>query len=261
VNHPYYYTVMSSPDFSWRIPQTQPTLAPGAVHVWRLSLALTDEQINGLRGCLSSDEAERAARYHFERHGRRFIACRGQVREILARYVNARAADLRFRYSPRGKPSLNEPILGSPVHFNVSNSQDVALCAVALDRELGVDVEFVREPLDFEELAARFFARQEVDVLRSLPDGQRLEAFFHCWTRKEAILKATGTGLAFPLDRVVVTMAPNDPARIVAFDDDPTAPSAWWLESLAPGPGYVGAIASPGGPLEICRWHSAPPDA
>src|SRR4029077_994869 len=128
LNQPYYYAVMSRPDFPWHIPQTQPVLAPGTVHVWRIPLPLTEEQLNGLRGCLSPEEAERAARYHFERHGCRFIACRGQVREILARYVNARAADLRFRYSPRGKPSLDEPFLGSAVHFNVSNSQDVALC-------------------------------------------------------------------------------------------------------------------------------------
>jgi 4'-phosphopantetheinyl transferase len=188
-----YYAGMQVPADSWHIPQTQPKLTRGTVHVWRLSLAVSNRQVEALQTCLSPEEAERAARYHFERHGRRFIACRGQVREILSRYVNARFADLRFRYSPRGKPSLDEPFLGSAVHFNVSNSQDVALCAVALDRELGVDVEFVREPLDFEGLAARFFARQEVEVLRSLPDERRLEAFFHCWTRKEAILKATGT--------------------------------------------------------------------
>ncbi len=216
---------------------------------------LTDEQLNGLRGCLSPEEAQRAARYHFERHGRQFIACRGQVRQILAGYLKTQAADIRFRYSPRGKPSLDDSWLGTALHFNVSNSQDLALCAVTLDCELGVDLEFIREPLDYEGLANRFFARQEVEILRALPVDQRLEAFLRCWTRKEAILKATGTGLAFPLDRVVVTLRPDEPARVVAFGDDPGAGSVWWLEGLEPGAGYLGAIASPGGPLEVCRWQ------
>jgi 4'-phosphopantetheinyl transferase len=243
---------MNSPD-TWHIPQTQPTLTPGTVHVWRMPLVLSDARLDDLRGCLSREEAERAARYHFERHGRRFIACRGQVREILARYLKTHVADLHFRYSPRGKPSLDESVCGSAVNFNVSNSQDVALCAVAMGQELGVDVEFVREPLDFEGLADRFFAREEVAVLRAIPDGQRLEAFFRCWTRKEAILKATGTGLAFPLDRVVVTLGPDEAARIVDFDGG--IASGWWLENLDPGTGYVGAIASPGGPLEVRQWQ------
>jgi 4'-phosphopantetheinyl transferase len=146
------------------------------------------------------------------------------------------------------------------VHFNVSNSHELALCAVALDRELGVDVEYVERPRDFEGLAERFFAHQEVDMMRALPDQQRLQGFFNCWTRKEAILKADGMGLAFPLDRVVVSLTPDEPARLVAFGDDPAASSAWWLERLAPGTGYVGAIASPGGALEVHRWRSAPPE-
>jgi len=250
---------MDSLEFSWPIPQTQPRLTPGAVHVWCLSLDLTDAEIAGLQPGLSPDEEERAARYHFDRHRRRFIACRGQVRRILGGYLNARAAELRFTYSPRGKPALDGLSRDSSVQFNVSNSQDVGLCAVTLDRELGVDVEHVEEPRDFDGLAAQFFARQEVDLLRSLPGEERLQAFFNCWTRKEAILKAVGTGLAFPLDRVAVTLAPNDAPRLVAYDDDPAAPAAWWLESLSPAAGYVGAIASCGEPLQIHRWRSGRP--
>ena len=144
------------------------------VHVWCLALDLTDEEIVGLEASLSPDEAERAARYHFDRHRRRFIACRGQVRRILAGYLNAQAAEIRFRYSPGGKPALDGLSRDSAVQFNVSNSHDMALCALTLDRELGVDVEHVEEPRDFDGLAAQFFARQEVDLLRSLPGEERL---------------------------------------------------------------------------------------
>ncbi len=247
-------TPLSSP---WPIAEEQPQLVPDVVHVWYLPLELAAKQVEELHACLSPDERERAARYHFDRHRRRFVACRGQVRRILAGYLNDRADALRFRCGARGKPALDAAGRDSAIEFNVSNSEEVALLAVALDRELGVDVEHVREPRDFEGLAAQFFARTEVEQLRSLPEVQRREAFFNCWTRKEAVLKAVGTGLAFPLDKVVVTLTPGEPARLVMYDDDPAAASQWWLVSLAPKPGYVGALAARGDPLEVHCWRSS----
>jgi 4'-phosphopantetheinyl transferase len=240
----------------WPVAVEQPRLSPESVHVWWLPLDVAAEQVEELRGSLSADELQRAERFHFDRHRRRFIACRGQVRRILAGYLEAQAADLRFRYGPRGKPALDAPWSDSAIRFNVSNSDDVALLAVALDRELGVDVEHVREPRDFDSLAAQFFASGEVAQLRSLPEEERREAFFHCWTRKEAVLKAVGTGLAFPLDKVVVTLNPGDRARVIAFNDDPAAPAQWWLESLAPLPEYIGALAAIGTPLEVQCWRA-----
>jgi 4'-phosphopantetheinyl transferase len=246
---------MFEPEFEWSIPDGVPRLSPGGAHVWCLALDLGEDQVSQLYARLSSDEAERAGRHHFERHRRRFVACRGQVRQILAGYLKAGAGDLRFRYGPRGKPALEAPWSNSKIRFNVSNSEDAALLAVAIDRELGVDVEHVREPRDFDSLAAQFFAVSEVTQLRSLPQEQRLEAFFRCWTRKEAVLKAVGTGLAFPLDKVVVTLGPSEPARVVAYDDDSAAASRWWLANLAPLPEYVGALAAVGSPLDVQCWH------
>src|SRR5260221_1033852 len=127
---------MTSPFSSWPPGPEQPRLTPGAVHVWCLPLDLTVAQVEELGMCLSPDEAERAARYHFDRHRRRFIACRGQVREILAAYLSAQAGEIRFAYGPRGKPVLEGPWKDSAIQFNVSNSHDVALLALALDREL-----------------------------------------------------------------------------------------------------------------------------
>ena len=248
-------TSFSSP---WPIPPGQPKLAPGVVDVWCLPLDLPADRIEELLASLADDERERAARYQFDRHRRRFVACRGQVRGILAGYVNDRPAALRFQSGPRGKPALGAPWSDSSIHFNASNSEEVGLLAVALDRELGVDVELVREPRDFEGLAAQFFARGEVEQLRLLPENRRIEAFFNCWTRKEAVLKAVGTGLAFPLDKVVVTLAPGEPAGVVVYDNDPATASQWWLASLDPLPGYVGALAARGSPLEVHCWRSSP---
>lgn len=248
---------MTKLECPWPPVHEPPRLVQGVVHVWCLPLDLAPSEIDELRAVLSADERARAERFHFERHRRRFIACRGQVRKLLAGYLETGAEQIAFRYGPQGKPALDDSPRDPGIAFNVSNSHEAALLAVARDCELGVDLEHVRVPHDFDGLAAQFFARVEVDSLREIPEDERLTAFFNCWTRKEAILKATGTGLSFPLDRVVVSLLPEEPARVVAFDDDPAAPGQWWLESLAPAPGYVGAIASRGERLEVQCWQVA----
>lgn len=227
----------------WLCFEAPPQLAPGAAHVWKLRLDLPPGDVRALRELLSADECERADRFVFDAHRNRFIACRGQVRRILAAYLGTAPAELRFQYGARGKPSLALPA-DNLVTFNISHSHDLALCAVARGGELGVDIEFIRPPSDFDGLAAHFFAPREVAALKSLPEDVRLESFFRCWTRKEAVLKAVGTGLALPLDRIVVTLAPDEPARILACNEDPTGPADWRLYALEPGPGYVGALAA-----------------
>jgi 4'-phosphopantetheinyl transferase len=225
------------------------------MHVWRLALDLPEPSINSLRTILSPDEEGRAARFLFDKHRRRFIACRGQVRRILAGYLGTDATEICFRYGAKGKPALAGRWTNSELQFNVSNSHELALCALCLNRELGVDVEYVQRPTEIDGLAERFFARREVDVLRSLPAEQRIEAFFHCWTRKEAVHNAVGIGLGMPLNQVEVTLAPQDKAQVTVFADDATASDPWWLHSLAPAPDYVGALASRGPPLEVMTWR------
>ncbi len=195
---------------------------------------------------LSSDERQRAERYHFARHRRRFTVCRGGQRWLLGRYLELDPAELRFTYGERGKPAVEPPAGCEPVTFNVSNSQECALCAVARRGELGVDVEGQREVRDLLGLARRFFADSEINHLTRLDPDQQPQAFFAIWTRKEAILKAVGTGLSFPLDRVEVTSDPHQPCRVIHFGAIGTENQAadWWLETLWPAAGYIGAIAA-----------------
>jgi 4'-phosphopantetheinyl transferase len=237
----------------WTVPNETPALTDGAVHVWRMRLDLSLAQIAALRCVLTDDERARADRFHADRHRHRFIACRAQVRQLLAGYLNERPERIDFRLGPQGKPALGGLRSNSGIDFNVSNSHDMALCAVAWHCELGVDIEHLREGRDQEGLAARFFAPQEVAALNALPANLRIEAFLRCWTRKEAVLKAVGIGLSFPLDRLVVTLAPSEPARVLAFDGTPSAAANWWLEHLEPAPGYVGALAARGDRREVCR--------
>jgi 4'-phosphopantetheinyl transferase len=238
----------------WPVPNETPALTDGAVHVWRIRLDLLPPQIASLRCVLTDDERVRADRFHADRHRHRFIACRAQVRQLLAGYLNERPEKIDFRHGPQGKPALGALWVDSGIDFNVSNSHDMALCAVAWHCELGVDIEHLREGRDHEGLAARFFAPQEVAALNAIPADRRIEAFLRCWTRKEAVLKAVGIGLSFPLDRLVVTLAPSEPARVMAFDGTQAAAANWWLEHLEPAPGYVGALAAPGDRREVCRW-------
>lgn len=239
----------------WPNSSAPPPLTPGVVHVWSLPLDLTTNKIDVLTGNLDGDELTRAARFKFDRHRRRFIACRGQVRRILASYLGTEALRFGFQYGPQGKPALAGPWSDSRLEFNVSHSHELALCAVTLGRELGVDVEHLRTPYNFEGIASQFFAAEEVAVLRGLSDQARLDAFFACWTRKEAVLKAVGAGLSIPLNQVVVSLAPEQPAAVVKFDDASGKSSAWWMQNLEPSPGYIGAIASQEGPLQLATWR------
>jgi 4'-phosphopantetheinyl transferase len=250
-----------TPAAEWPLRSAPPDIVRNTVHIWRLPLDLTAAQIASLRRVLTSDEQSRADRFRADRHRDRFIACRAQVRQLLGGYLDERPERFEFCHGPQGKPALAAPWNRSGIQFNVSNSQDLALCAVDLDHEVGVDIEHLREGRDHDGLAERFFALREVEALRCLPPDQQTLAFFNCWTRKEAVLKAVGTGIAFPLDRLEVTLAPGQPAQVLAFDSAHGAEPAgsnWWLAHLEPAPGYIGALAARGEPEPISRWTFEP---
>jgi len=223
---------------TWNEPPQSPSLETGAVHVWRISLDQPDDKLDRFRRTLEPDELNRASRFHFEKHRRHFIVARGFLRSVVARYLEMQPEALRFSYGAYGKPGLaSEHVL----RFNLSHSHEVALLAVALDAELGVDVEHIRSDFASEEIARRFFSRAEVEVFNALPKEEQVAAFFRCWTRKEAYIKAIGKGLSQALDAFDVTLAPDvQPALLRAEDDDV---SRWWLSNVDVGEGYAGALA------------------
>ena len=159
---------------------------------------------------------------------------------MLAHYLGCPPNEIEFIYGPKGKPELRD---SSRIRFNASHSGQIALYAFTLGCELGVDVEELRELDDAESIAVRFFSIGEVSELLSLKPEDRGLAFFHCWTRKEAYVKAIGDGLAIPLDRFQVTLLPGAPARFVQIARDMETASDWTLHHLEPAPGYVGALA------------------
>ncbi|MBS0264056.1 MAG: 4'-phosphopantetheinyl transferase superfamily protein [Planctomycetes bacterium] len=238
----------------WTVPTEFPSLQPDHVHVWLLDLQLSPDRIAELSSHLDPEELVRAGRYHFEKHRRRFIACRCQTREILARYLQSDPRQLTFDYGPQGKPALSAPWNSTQLEFNVSNSEELALIAVTWKRPLGVDLEYIKPPHDYDAIARQFFAPEEIAVLDTLTGDARLAGFFDCWTRKEAVLKAVGVGLSVPLNQVVVSVTPGAPAAVLKFQNQAGHQSAWWMQSLDPHSAYAAAIAAVGSPLQPQCW-------
>lgn len=233
----------------WRSPGESLILTNDEVHVWRAALDQDPSQINSLLRTLSEDEQARAERFYFQFDRERFIVARGALREILGVYLNRAAKSVSFRYGPHGKPALARDSGGNAIHFNASHSHGVALYAITRGREVGIDLEFIRENLEIDELAERFFSQREIATLRELPVNLRKYAFFLCWTRKEAYIKARGEGLSLALDQFDVSLIPGEPAALLRTQADPDEALRWSLRELSIDPGYVSALA-----VEGCGW-------
>lgn len=231
------------------------------LHVWRASLNLARSSLARLRSTLTQDELERAGRYRSGVDRDRFTAARGLLRAILGRYLGLPPERLRFSYGPHGKPALEPNSGGDKIQFNVSHSCDLAFLAFARNRRVGVDLECIRSLPEASQLAERYFSAQERLAFHSLPEGARLSAFFRCWTRKEAFVKARGGGLALPLDGFDVSLAPGEPAKLLAVKEDPGEASRWSLCELPAPPGHFAALAVEGYDwhLRCWRWREVTP--
>ena len=183
------------------------------------------------------------------------MICHGILREILNRYLDVGPANIQFKTGPHGKPYLSDDFNDSGIKFNMSDSRDLAMIALAHGREIGVDLEYIRPLPDAEQIAKRYFSSLESGILLSLPAGQRQKAFFNCWTRKEAYLKALGDGLARPLDQFDVTLAPGEPARLIEIRYDTQESVKWKLESFEPSPSTVAALAVEGHGWDMSCWN------
>jgi 4'-phosphopantetheinyl transferase len=211
------------------------------VDVWVIPVRASDSVLSEFEAVLSQDELARAARFRFEHLRRSFLVTHGAQRLLLGRYLRIAPANIRFIYSATGKPSISET---SNIRFNLSHSGDLALLAVTLDCDLGIDVEQTRSLPELANIAERYFSRDETSELMSLPAEQRERAFFACWTRKEAYIKAVGDGLSMPLDSFRVTLLPGAPPRMVHLGGDTRAAEAWNIVNVdLDHPQYVAALA------------------
>jgi 4'-phosphopantetheinyl transferase len=231
------------PAQEWGQPPASPRPARGEVHVWRVDLARSAPRASRLADILSTDERERAGRFRFEKDRRHFVLSRAALRTILGLYLESSPESVRFTHNSFGKPLLAGDAARGPLHFNASNSHELALYAFSAEHEVGVDVEYVRAEFASEEVAGRFFSRREVEALRGLAPELRARAFFDCWARKEAYIKARGEGLSYPLDKFAVSLAPGETAALLEDEAAPEASTEWLLAELRPAPGYAAALA------------------
>ena len=221
-------------------------LASGEVHVWCADLDVPSETVDRLYATLAVNERNRCARYRLPRDLDRFITAHGVLRDVLSRYLQTEPGRICFEYRTFGKPVLSRRY-DSRLRFNLSHSAGLALVAITSDSDVGVDLEYIGASLDYTELAETFFSAVEVRQLRGSPDHRCAEAFFGCWTKKEAYVKACGGGLTIPTKSfsVPLTTDPEQgPARLYAGS------MGWSLYTLRPGPEYIGAVAIPG-----CGWR------
>lgn len=240
---------------SWELAPAQPSARHDEVHVWRaVLLTKTASEVESLCELLTADEQRRAESFHFSRDRAHFIVARGILRKILGLYLRRAPDSLRFSYTPFGKPDLQDAHGFETLRFNLTHAGVVVLYAVTCGREIGIDVEYVRANIECEEIAGHFFAQREVEALRALPPDLRPRAFFNCWTRKEAYIKARGEGLSLPLDEFNVSLSPGEPAALLSASDEREV-ARWSLRELTLAPEYVAALAIEGTDWRLRCWE------
>ncbi|HYX81454.1 MAG TPA: 4'-phosphopantetheinyl transferase superfamily protein [Gemmatimonadales bacterium] len=208
-------------------------LTTGDVHCWAVPLAASREAMARFCATLSPNERERTLRLRFEHHRRRFVIAHGVLRELLGRYCETEPRRLRFVNEPYGKPELH-PEFDGRLKFNLSHSADLAVIALAAGTDIGVDIEQIRDGprSEYAEIASCFFSAPDREHLQRVPAHLYARAFYGCWTRKEAYVKARGDNLATSLDSLAVP------------------PPSWTFFPVHPAPGYIGALA-----IEGTNWR------
>ena len=243
---------------AWPHQSTILPLRANDAHVWLASLETGKEQYRIFTQTLSKDEKERACRFRFEKDRIRFTAARGILRALLSGYLNMDARQVSFAYGPHGKPELSPeagPIL---IRFNLAHSHCLALFAFVLNCDIGVDIEFMGRDIALDDIANRFFSPAEKAALDGLPSDMKRKGFFTCWAHKEALLKATGKGLSFGLERVEVPVHPELSASVLRIGGSEKDASLWSLHDLPAGPDYAAALAVKGHGFKLClqQWRS-----
>jgi 4'-phosphopantetheinyl transferase len=222
------------------------TLGENQVDIWLIDVAGQEDGVERDRQVLSPDEVRRADRFYFEKDRWRFTKARSAMRHILGRYAGRPPQELAFSYGPKGKPELSGELEKSGIKFNLSHSHELAFLAVTRRLTVGVDIERINPEFATEDVAERFFSANEVRCLQALPSLERADAFFSCWTRKEAYIKALGEGLSVPLDSFEVAFGPQIPAALLAVRFDPGEKTRWSMYDIEAGQGYKAALVVEG---------------
>jgi 4'-phosphopantetheinyl transferase len=243
---------------TWERAPSRVAVGPREVHVWRFTLDPSAGFLDYLRTTLNESESLRAGRFRTETLRRRFVAGRGGLRIILGAYLVAPPGSVAFAYGEHGKPRLSDP---TTLEFNLAHTHNLALCAVTALGAVGVDVEYDRPIENSERIVSRFFSPREQAEFLEVPGSERSGAFFRGWSRKEAFLKATGTGLATELDSFDVELGHGPGGLLRRVGDDPAEAERWSMFDVDAGPGFTAALAvavPAGESVEFRFWKGLP---
>ena len=228
---------------TWQTAPDDLEISPHHVDIWLISTELGEEQVRAYRQSLTQAELARARKFKPVFKYREYIVTRGLLRQALSRVSGLDMAGIDFDYGEHGKPCLGSGMPGEAIAFNVSHSHGLALVALTLGGRLGVDLEKIRTEVEWRSLARRYFSGAEFRALDEFPEDLRLKAFFTCWTRKEAFVKALGAGVAYGLKEFDVSIDPDEAYAALTLRR-PDEDAARWLIKNIPVPGnHVAALA------------------
>lgn len=226
------------------LPQHLPALPrANQVHLHLLPLDCTDQELDNLREIITPAELARCERLLDPRRRRRAIVSRGLLRQLLGSYLGEAPGRVLLSEGEFGKLHLSEHLEPDALCFNLSHAGSYLLIATAAGCEVGVDLEEICGDLDYRPMAERYFAPAEQQQLFALESACQLEAFYRCWTRKEAYLKGTGAGFSQPANLFQVSLTPDAPAALIAHQGCPEAPQRWSLRDVPAPAGYCAAVA------------------
>jgi 4'-phosphopantetheinyl transferase len=226
-------------------------LQSNEAHVWLTRLDA--ENVIEMESIISEEERARAERFRFEPDKKRFIAARGRLRIILGKYLQINPRLIRFEYGEFGKPSIAGEC-NSEIKFNLSHSNEMALCAVTRDREIGVDIERIKSSIIDDGMILQCLTAHEKTFFQALPKNKRDLFFFECWTRKEAFLKARGDGLLFPVNQIE-TLSFSTVSTNLFNGDCGFRPSGWSFLTIPFIPGYAAALTVKGSSPTLSFWQ------
>jgi len=224
-------------------PPSDLKLTLNEIHIWSTFLDQPQHEVHALEKILSREEKIRAKNFHFERHRTRFIVGRGFLRTILGRYLGVKPGRLQLLHGKNGKPALAGTYADAGVSFNLSHSKGQALYAIILGWEIGVDIEYIHDFSEMESIADKILSASEKIAFRELPKQKKIKAFFKWWTRKEAFLKALGTGLAQSMDMIDISIFYGEETVGEKIEVSPDEISKWSIHDIEPVPGFAAAFA------------------
>ena len=226
-------------------------LVPHQVHLWFVDKKNHKDRLTSYWSILNELEKEKATKYRFEKDRDCSIIARGVIRMLLGNYLKIHPKDVKLKLGEFGKPFLNEL---SDIQFNVSHSANAIVLTFVKKDKIGVDIEHTKRNIEVNTIAKQFFSKEEITALFSLDEKYQKQAFFNCWTRKEAFIKALGSGLSFPLDQFVVSLDTIKNAQLLATKWDDKEKEKWFLKSFEAVKDYIGALSVKGKITDVKYW-------